>query len=204
MFQTYFSLDKSNNSKIGATQAIEGIQKGDNSVIERIYADFRNDFIHWAGKRFPFEKEDLRDIFQQTVCIFYEKVVSGKIQSLDCALGTYLYAVGFNGLRAHSRKMKKIDLVPPEELSSLSAQTLHESELTFDEEEEEKAILRKALDQLPENCRNLLIMAVYDRLSNEQIMVKMGYQSKATVAVTKTKCLSKLTSIIKNMKPPKS
>ena len=56
-----------------------GKPQNNDETFVRIYREQRKPFFHWAGKwRTFFGQEDLEDIYQDAIIIFYQHFVSGK------------------------------------------------------------------------------------------------------------------------------
>ena len=132
-------------------------------------------------------KEDAKDIFQEALIIFYEKVTNTEFK-LTSAIGTYLYSV--------SRFLWK------DELLKRKGKTAVDVSFEFSSEEETEfqlAIEREAkfkqiesvLTQLGDKCLQLLKMFYYEDLSMSVIASKVGLKSEKIAKNQKYKCLER-------------
>ncbi|MBL1233136.1 MAG: sigma-70 family RNA polymerase sigma factor [Flavobacteriales bacterium] len=132
-------------------------------------------------------KEDAKDVFQEALIIFYEKVRNTDFK-LTAAIGTYLYSV--------SRFLWKDEFIKRK-----GQQTVDLSfEFTSEEEMElQKAIEREAkfkqiesvLTQLGDKCLRLLKLFYYEGLSMKIIASKVGLKSEKIAKNQKYKCLER-------------
>lgn len=132
-------------------------------------------------------KEDAKDVFQEALIIFYEKVRTTDFK-LTAAIGTYLYSVSRFLWKDEFIKRKgqqKVDLF---------------FEFTSEEETElQKAIEREAkfkqiesvLTQLGDKCLRLLKLFYYEGLSMKIIASKVGLKSEKIAKNQKYKCLER-------------
>ena len=132
-------------------------------------------------------KEDAKDVFQEALIIFYEKVRNTDFK-LTAAIGTYLYSV--------SRFLWKDEFIKRK-----GQQTVDLSfEFTSEEEIElQKALKREVkfkqiehvLTQLGDKCLRLLKLFYYEGLSMKIIASKVGLKSEKIAKNQKYKCLER-------------
>lgn len=132
-------------------------------------------------------KEDAKDVFQEALIIFYEKVKNTNFK-LTATIGTYIYSV--------SRFLWKDEFIKRK-----GQQTVDLSfEFTSEEEIElQKAIEREAkfkqiesvLTQLGDKCLRLLKLFYYEGLSMKIIASKVGLKSEKIAKNQKYKCLER-------------
>ena len=70
---------------------LEGILKGDSSVINEVYKDVLPSIIYWVKQNSGSELE-ARDIFQDAMIILFKKLGTGHLE-LICSIKTYLKAI---------------------------------------------------------------------------------------------------------------
>lgn len=148
----------------------------------------------WASRRFVAVPNDLEDAWQEALVIFYEKTMSGKLTSLACGAQTWLFATAGNYLLNQNRKMRRIVFHYDSDRAMLGK---IEIGLPENEREVEKEMLQKAMQLVPEKCRNLLVLRHFDGYSVSEIKEMSGYKDENVVSVQLSKCLSNLKEIIR-------
>ena len=175
---------------------IQSLAGGDMSVFDKIYKNYRDDFIRWAATRVQVSgHHDLLDAWHDTMIMFYEQVRDKKLTHLTCELKTFLFLIGYRRLLRLHKKMEKIDLVEEVEanvqvddsINSMDWEELHD---------ERSAYLAAAVDELPEQSRKILILRYVEKKSIPDIVQAMGYTSVNAVSVTLSRSLKKLKSSI--------
>lgn len=174
---------------------IAALQEGESGVLERLYDCYRIDFLRWAGKRFRTTPGDIEDAWQEAVVTFYEQVTSHKIATLHCSIRTYLYAVGYKHLLKNHRKLKRI-FWKDEIDKALTDNPIIAAFESNDPWEEERDILRAAMNELSLRCQELLVRRHYHEQSIAGIMADFQYASVNTVSVSLSNCLAGLKKII--------
>ncbi|HZY78079.1 MAG TPA: sigma-70 family RNA polymerase sigma factor [Cyclobacteriaceae bacterium] len=163
---------------------IEQIRSGARDGLARLYSTYRTEFIGWAVKQFNCPRAAAEDAWQQTIVIFYENVVSGRLQELSSSEKTYLFAIGKNKLREFNRtQMREQELGEFDTAEDAAPEPLDQQML-------EKAVA--CLDALGEPCRSLLVEFYYHRSSMDQIVARLGYRNEDTAKSQKYKCLVRL------------
>lgn len=132
-------------------------------------------------------KEDAKDIFQEALIIFYEKVMTTDFK-LTAAIGTYLYSVSRFKWKDEMTKRK-------------GKQTVDVSfEFSSEEEDEfQQALIREqkfkqiesVLTQIGEKCLELLKLFYYNGLKMKEIALKVGLKSEKVAKNQKYKCLER-------------
>jgi RNA polymerase sigma factor (sigma-70 family) len=169
---------------------ITEIKNGRQEKLTQIYRAHRDEFISWAGRNFQCGEEIAKDIFQMSMVIFYENIISGKLASLHSSVKTYLFAIGKNKIMEH-------------QLSNKRQQTIQEhfirEPLLEDYSEEKEETIRRvegALVELGEPCKSLLELYYYRSYSIEQIAFTLNYKSNDSAKTQKYKCLTRLKKLM--------
>jgi RNA polymerase sigma factor (sigma-70 family) len=179
--------------KIGVQEQLALLKLGDPKVLESIYKENESKFIHWAQRNHHVSEEEAKDLFQNCVIICYENVVSGKLTELNCTIGTYLFSIGNNLIKAFLRKKAK---------QPLSIEEIRE----LDVPEEVYAItvnpgkIVSVLDGLGQRCKELLLAATSTAFKSEEMAEKLGYPSAEMYRKKKHECLKKLKGDIQEKK----
>ena len=187
---------KKSNEEISTP--ISAIRAGDERGIDKIYLLYKPLFISWAAPRFSLSEAELTDCWQDSIIAFYEQVASGKLQTLDVALKTYLFAIGRNKM-LHLLRSKKAEIKREQDFAKTYSLDENQSQGYTDLEdikEEQEKILQKAMKSLSERNRAVLINRYYDGLSLEKIQEKEGYNSINAVSATISRAIAILKKIV--------
>ncbi len=173
---------------------VEGIVKGDDTVIKYIYKSFFTSIFNFI-KLNNGNKEDAEDIFQEAIIIIYKKAITGNFQ-LTSSFHTYLYAVCRN-LWLKQLKKRSVGEKGLED-------TEHYVAITDDLEEiiqhrEKFVLFREKFEALGEDCKKVLRM-FFERRSMQEICDEMGYSSVQYAKKRKFNCKEHLVEAIKNDK----
>lgn len=128
--------------------------------------------------------EDAKEIFQESVVLYYEKLQSGNFEP---QAGDRAYLMGI----AKKRWLKHCET------------TVEKESLEFVEITEEnipkplKQKLLRYLERAGEKCMNLLQLFYYEKLTMKQVANQFGYTSERSATVQKYKCLEKVRDEIK-------
>ncbi|MCG8310896.1 MAG: sigma-70 family RNA polymerase sigma factor [Cytophagales bacterium] len=175
---------------------IERIRSTDSErALEEIYKNYRNEFFQWAVNKHLCSLEEAKDIFQQTVVIFYENIRYGRVTELTSQIKTYLFSIGKNKILELIRQKAKnpahytrIDYFDTDYLYS-----------DFDEDyEEELKKVERSLNMLGNPCSDILKNYYYHKRSMKEIAEILDYKNSDTVKNLKYKCLQRLRQIFKS------
>lgn len=140
-------------------------------------------------------KEDARDVFQEALIIFYEKVCNTEFK-LTSAIGTYLYSVCRFLWKDELLKRKGKHIVD----LSFDFSSEEESEFTQALEREEKfKQMESVLIQIGEKCMQILKMFYYDGLKMQVIASKVGLKSEKIAKNQKYKCMERAKLLAKTL-----
>ena len=168
---------------------IKGLAQNDKEAIETIYRENYN-MIQAMVLGNNGTAEDAKDIFQETMIIFYEKVQSGSFE-LSCLIKTFLYSI--------SRRLWLKRLI---QINRMSLRDSHEDLVSVENELEEQqnrdldfVVMEKAFDELGEPCRTLLEAFYHQKKSMVEIAHIFGYTNAENAKNQKYKCLIRLKKI---------
>jgi RNA polymerase sigma factor (sigma-70 family) len=166
---------------------IDELKKGNTKVFSLIYNSYpliENYILNNSGS-----KDDAKDIFQNTLLIFYQKVKEPDFE-LTSKLSTYLFAICKNAWlkTLRSRKTKEplqdhIQLTNDEE----THQTNEDSIVEF---------IQEKLTAMGDPCQSLIIFHEFHKMKWEEIAKKMNYASAHAARNQKYKCLVRLKKMI--------
>lgn len=146
---------------------------------------YRIEFIQWLCGRLGCDQELAKDIYQQSILIFYENIQSGRLTLLTSQVKTYLFSIGRNKYYEAVREQKKSDDFKPQDIDdeSLPEELLQKVEIN--------------LERLGEPCRSLLVEYYYHKRSMEQLVIMFDYKNADSAKNQKYKCLERLRKLMK-------
>lgn len=164
------------------------IQSGDRdslvSIYKSQYSMIRSYVIKNQGR-----EEDAEDLLQDALIVLWQKVQQGNFV-LSSKLSTYIMAICKNLWLKRLGKMQKMDgedkILPH----------LHIAADNFSELSDFKH-LQKALDEIGDTCKQLLLLFYFDGNDMEQIAKKMQFANADTAKAKKYQCFKKLETLIK-------
>jgi len=165
---------------------ISGIRNDDDRALSELYKIHYPMVAHFILSNSG-TQDEAKDIFQETVLIFYEKIKDGSL-TLTCQIKTYLYSVCRRlWLKKLAEKNRFSGVIDSENFISL------ETEAELPEETEEKyAVMERAMNMLGEPCRTLLEDFYIKASSMQDITEKFGYTNADNAKNQKYKCLMRL------------
>ncbi|MEM7551475.1 MAG: sigma-70 family RNA polymerase sigma factor [Bacteroidota bacterium] len=128
--------------------------------------------------------EDAKDIFQQSIVLYYEKIVHEGFQA-ESDDKTYLMGIVKKRWLKHYEK---------------STRTTGLGGIDLEEETEQNPIVQKLLNYLSRaggKCMDLLQSFYYEKMTMNQLANRFGYTSERSATVQKYKCLEKVRNEIK-------
>jgi len=131
---------------------IQKIRAGDMATLDKIFTDNRNAFITQLMKNHQCPLEEIKDIYAVSVTIFYDNIMSGKLNTLSVKPLSYLLGIGQNLIRAWVRKHKN---APLDIEKVLISHIVAETSVTDTYEQKLKLVISK-LDELGQVCKEIL------------------------------------------------
>ncbi len=173
------------------TRWIEKIRSGETEALKRLYKNNYPSIAHFVLNNNGNE-EEAKDICQDSVIIFYEKIQNPSFE-LNCLIKTFLYSIArrlwLKKLSERGRYIAKVtDFDDFLDFSDLEMQEADENEIKFEQ-------MEQALTQIGEPCRTILTDFYIHKLSMQDIAEKMGYTGTDNAKTQKYKCLQRLKKI---------
>jgi RNA polymerase sigma-70 factor (ECF subfamily) len=165
---------------------IEELRLNGHRALEVVYHDHRDEFVQWASHHYRCSNDEAREIFQQTVIVLFENVMTGKLKSLTSSLKTYLFSIGKNKIMELKRYNDKF--VQREEIDIRK-----DDEPVYDEYLLMAA--KESVQQMGQPCRGLLIDFYYNGKTMTQLALEYGYKNEDTAKSQKYRCLQVLRKI---------
>ena len=148
--------------------------------------EFSADFIQWLCGRLGCEQEMAKDIYQQSILIFYENIQSGKLTHLTSQVKTYLYSIGRNKYYEALREQGRNQKIQAEDMER---EPIPEAMLQH---------IEVCLERLGEPCRALLMQYYYHQRSMEELVSMFDYKNVDSAKNQKYKCLERLRKMVKS------
>lgn len=173
-------------------QIIDAIKNGNEKALEDVYKAYRGEFISWCYKKYEVDNEQAKEIYQETILIFYQNLLNNSLQTLSSSIKTYLFAIGVNKVREKFRE-KVIPL--SDTAKDLIFNNLTEPDLN-DEQEERIKTVEQCMSQLGDSCQKLLYHFYFLKLNMDSIAEKLGYKNATTAKNLKYKCIQRLQQLV--------
>ena len=168
---------------------IQQIKSGNEGALSLLYKEYRHEFIQFGSKNYQVSEDDLKDIFQNTVIVFYENVISGKLEFLTSDVKTYLFAIGKYQILNYKKNIAKRGNV---QLNDAIKDTTTEIAEDMEQHEELNDLAKKVMGDLPENERKILELFYYQEKSMEEIAREMNYKNANVAKKKKSLIMKKL------------
>ena len=170
-------------------------RKGDQRVMEDVYFKYRKEFVNWSQGKFGISEDDALDHYQDTMTIFFEKIMNGSLTEIESSLKTYLFSIGKNKVRQQfdeaARKEKHGDGLQ-EHYRFLAEDS--DAAVIFEEAKRQTAEL---FNSIGEGCKEILRLFYYEKRSMSEIASIMGHKNEGVSRTTKKRCLEKIRSEVK-------
>ena len=165
-------------SEKGFSEMCSALRQGNEELFEQVFLHHFKDCIHYLMNNYNLNHEDAYDASMDTLIQFRKKLIDGKIRYgnvrfLFTKMASQVYIKSKN-------KLKRVD------------------GLTYDAEsninEEELVVLEKAIEDLGEECQDLLKLNFYEKMTIAEIAT-LKDRNAATLRKTKQRCLFKLKNL---------
>ncbi|MFK7748060.1 MAG: RNA polymerase sigma factor [Kordia sp.] len=166
------------------------LRNDDKKALEEVYVLYKEVFVNY-GLRFNLDKEDLIDVYQDSVIAMYQNFTTKQTRIENSSLKTYLFSIGKHKIydRLKERKLLVGGVVVENDYEEID---LDETVLTNEQE-----LLRRYFRHLGASCQEILKLFYYRSLSIKEIVQQTHYKDENTVKSHKSRCLKKLIGLIK-------
>jgi len=184
-----------------ANELLDQIVSGNITAYEAFYKIMQPRLYSFCRKIID-DKEISRDVVQEVFISFWENRVNLKIHT---TLSAYVFQMTYFKCMDHLRRLKV-----ESKYQNYAALKIKESELSFFDPDynangslffnEIESQIKTAIDNLPEQCRNIFMMSRIEEMKNKEIAEKLGL-SVRTVEAQIYKALKSLKSELKEFFP---
>ncbi len=162
---------------------VAGLRAGDDIAYERVVRLFSPRLLA-AARRILQNEEDARDAVQDTFLSAFRSLPSFEGQA---RFSTWLHRIGINAALMKLRSRKRRDERPVTDLLPRFLADGHpaepavewESAETLLERQETQALVRRAIDELPESYRTVLLLRDIEELDTDQAAEQLGIAAGA-------------------------
>ena len=157
-------------------QIIEEVLKGNKNAFSLLVSKYQYRILNVVGK-FVREPADCEDVAQQAFLKAYEALPNFRG---ECAFYTWLYTIAQNCaksfVKSKAQQVISVDASDPEVEVYDGSERLHDIESPEDllSSMELQKLMQQALDQMPKDLRQALVMCELDGLSYDEIASQMG------------------------------
>jgi RNA polymerase sigma factor (sigma-70 family) len=170
---------------------LEAISKGDDRVLAHLYKNVLPKIKAYVLKNNGSE-DDAKDIFQDSVLVFYKYVKQGKF-SPENEIAGFIFSVSrnlwINQAKKKNRVVELSESTPMQEFTKSFADEL------ISREREEFVV--NMFSKLGETCKQILLYSIYDKFSMKEIKEKMNFTSENVAKTKNYKCKQRLISLVK-------
>lgn len=179
--------------------------KGDNVAVEAVFKRYYASFLGWLQKTYRCSREQALDVYCRTILVFREKAWEGAFDGYkEVTLKTLLFSIGKNVYREELRKEQRHLAVhryteEPEEASPNDFIDFSSEDFGnfFGELSDEKTLrVKKALEEVGEGCKKILMMRIVYGCSMDEIAEEMHFKNADSAKTQKNKCLKKLKDLL--------
>lgn len=168
------------------------LESNPNKVLERLYKNYRKEFLSWSYKRFGASEADALDCFQDAVIVFYKNVVAGKTSELSSSAKTYLFSIGRN-LLLRKFKKEKHEVHYEDRMEGIEESADFEYRELYEGNEVENRVAG-IVKKMKDPCKSIIRYFYFRGFTMEEIAGKMDYKNAQTVKAQKVRCIKEIQS----------
>ena len=174
---------------------IKLIQTDENKALKLLYKSHRDDITRWLKSHYKMDNDISIDIFQQSVIILYDNVISGKAKDLSCGVKSYLFGICKNKAKEFVRDSQRRQNTKKQ--LGLFSHNYNEDGIEEKKElEKYLGIMNEFMETIGFPCKKILELFYYKKLDMTQICDILGYKNVNTTKNQKYKCIKRLQSMI--------
>lgn len=166
---------------------IEAIKAGSEKILFQLYENYRNEFISWAIRNHQVTVEEAKDIFQESVVALYRNVKTGKADTLEASMKTYLFGIGKN-IMLNAIKRKSIELKAFENFN-------HEQDNGINDHYHQEHLInlvKRIYKAIGSPCKEILELYYEKGYDMESVALQVGYKNADVAKKKKYECLKSL------------
>lgn len=185
-----------NTQRKDTSTILEGFRKNDESILEEVYQSvFPQVRIHILKN--SGDEAKAKDIYQEAFIACWQNVKDHKFDGTG-SLEAYLFTIAKNKWTDHLRSARFKKTVH-QDVMTLIDQKEEEDEDQDNETQNGQDIMKNALHQLGNGCKNLLTLFYFERKNMEEIGEKLGIGA-ASARNKKYRCMEQLRALAQHIK----
>lgn len=180
----------------------EQIQTGDERGLRFVFEQTSRYCIRTLTKKTHCTDADAEDIFMDSILIFRENILSGRLTQLT-NLKTYVFGICWNLWRDLNRSQSRWERNTDEmerQLWIIMNQENHDEELRTEFLQTHIRQVKGGLEALGEKCRKLLAYVYVEQRPQREIAKLMGFANAGVVKVSRHRCYQKWILKIEELK----
>lgn len=167
---------------------LERIILDDERALEEVYVAYQLDFLRMSRK-YGLDSADALDIYQDAVVSFYQQA-QRRAMVITTSIRAYLLGIArYKCYELLRQQQRSVPLTWEDQLGSMPEEP---PSLSYEQEQ-----LRQHFTSLSASCQEVLRLFYYRGLSLEEIVAQTEYKNAATVKSHKSRCLKRLSEMIK-------
>lgn len=173
---------------------IQQIKEGkDKEVVAELYKKVLPTILLYV-KRNGGTQDDAHDVFQESLMILYKKVFKGEKDAVENIEG-YLYKIGIYTWIKKVKESNRYHLVEDDsELDKVLNYSINETSYSHKQPE----IIKAVLENVGDKCKELLQLSIYSEVSQDDIMIRMGFGTIGAVKMQYKRCKKKVINLLKS------
>jgi RNA polymerase sigma factor (sigma-70 family) len=176
------------------SKLLDALRNGNDQVLAELFQKNRRPITSLVLRNHGTE-DDAEDILQEALVVLWEKIRGGSFE-YQAKLSTYIYATAKNiWFRRLERRRREL----PAANNDFEPTTDDPTPLEEMEENERTAAVQKAMEQIGNPCRNILLLYYWEEQSMDEIAIKLGFANSDTVKSKKYQCKKMLERLVKKV-----
>jgi len=170
---------------VSEQEIVNSLRGGDERVLKVVYKQHYQQIAHLVVNNGG-SLEEAKDIYQETIIIFYEKTQDEDFV-LNCRINTFLYSIAkrlwLKQLQLKNRFVNEF---------KMDGEAIEMDWTEVGNREDQYNAMHQALDSMGEPCSTILKDFYINAASMEDITEKFGYTNSDNAKTQKYKCLKRL------------
>jgi RNA polymerase sigma factor (sigma-70 family) len=170
---------------------LEMLRQGDEEALVMLYRSNRKPVTAFVLRNNG-TQDDAEDMLQEALIVMWERVRSGRFE-YTAKLDTFVFATVKNmWMRRLFRKRHELPETQRPDDSPDGAASVLDDMIAG----EESRLVKEALDELGDPCRNLLLLFYWEELPMDEIAARLGFANAETAKSKKYQCKKALQALL--------
>jgi RNA polymerase sigma factor (sigma-70 family) len=137
--------------------------------------------------------DDAQDVFQEVILAFVNMVKAGKFRG-ESSIKTFLYSLNRN-IWLNELKRRGRAQVREMKYEQANEKTEQGIDVALEMNDTNRELM-KAMEELGETCKKILLLYYYENQSMKEILTSLHYENEQVVRNKKYKCLKRLEELV--------